>query len=747
MKKFFTLFSLLVVMILLPQNVKAQTWSYDFEDFGSVVGTGNKKNAIDVQLNGVKWHMCGVASSVDGNDFKEGTCSMKLYGEQDCGWKAPDETTNFTLAEKRSIGTVSFTFAPNQMWAGNPEAQVDWIVQFSADGNTWTTVGDSFRAWEEPMLVEREINQPSAQIRIIRADYLSFDFTKGQGYSFIANMDNIAMTEFSGTEAPELFTSVGVIDFGQVEKGQVVEKTFTLTHKSLSSPVELSIEGADAAAYTILTKELSAEGTDEIKISFKPFKKGNFNAVFVAKSGVLKATVDLQAIGTTAEGVKFTGGKGTEAEPYLISCKEDLFELSDDVEKGMNAYEGTYFKMTNDIDMENVDGFRSIGNNFDREPGEDGTIRPFSGIFDGDGHKVYNIKGAWDDYGFVGLFGIIMNATIKNVTIAKSNIYGDLGAAALVGVGMMDNTISNCHTTADVTVTNRKFYVAGICSGLLISGSNGSVIEGCTNHASVNGVVGYSAGILATNGQVGTQILRCGNYGEITDNNLHVAGICSSTKSGITIIDSYNIGNVTRLALEGAQNAIGAGILADAGDIQETDEIVIKNCYNLGQFNVIGQGMHPIFDEELAPYYNTVSENNYFSEDVNSFDFEGAIHVPLADMNTQKFVDMLNNNRPEGPWMIKEGVNGGYPVPENTDVITGIDCTVVDASSYLSYVAGMVYVTGMNSGARVVVVDIAGRIVKNILVDVQGNAVIDMTSFPAGTYFISVDGMNMKIAK
>ena len=745
MKKIFTLFYLLALMFVLPQNVLAQSWTYDFEDFGTRVGTGNKKKAIDVELNGLKWHMCGVASSTDDMDFVEGACSMKLYGEQDCSWKAPEEYTNFTLAEKRSIGTFSFAFGPNQYWAGNEANQVSWIVQFSADGQSWTTVGEPFKTWTDPIMVEREINHPSAMVRIVREDYQSFDFAKGMSYAYVCNIDNMSMTEFSGTEVPELFASVNTLDFGEVEKGMEIEKTFTLTHKNLSSPVEMYIDGADAAGFSIKTKELSADGTDEIKVVFKPFKKGEFNAVFVAKSGVFTINVDLQAVGTTAEGVKFTGGNGTEQDPYIISCKEDLFELSDDVENQMESYAGKYFLMTNDIDMDNVKGFRSIGNNFDRSPDAADCIRPFSGIFDGGNHKVYNLKGDWEDYGFVGLFGIIQDATIKNVTVAKSDIYGDFGASAIVGAGMYDCVISNCHTTDDVRVTNRKFYVAGICAGLLVSGTKGSVIEDCTNHASVNGVVGYSAGILATNGQAGTQILRCGNYGEITDNNLHVAGIVCSTKSSITIIDCYNMGYIQKLTLEGATNALGAGILADNFDTQDADEVIIKNCYNLGKFNIIGQGMHPIFDEEMSPYYNTVLENNYFSEDVNSFDFEGATHVALSDMSTQKFVDMLNNNRAEAPWMIKEGVNGGYPVPEAVNGTTGVEN--IQSAAGISYNAGVVEVAGVKAGAKVIVTDIAGRMVMAVKAGAQGTASVDMNALPGGTYVVSADGKNIKVIR
>ena len=656
------------MMLLFPGNTSAQEWSYDFEDFASLTASSSKKKVFEVELNGLKWHMCGVTASTAGSgDFINGTGSMKMYGEQDCGWSAPEETTNFTLMDKHSIGTFSFTIAPNELWQGSEINQVDWIVQFSTDGNTWTTVGDSFRPWNGQIDVKREINHPAALVRIIRADYQTFDFTKGSGYSFIANVDDMSMTEFTGTEVPEFAASVETLDFGEVEKGTEKEMTFTLTHKNLSAPVEMSMTGDDAAAFTIKNESLSDNGSDEITIAMNAYRKGDFAATFVAKCGDLKINVNIVAVAKGAEGVKFSGGTGTMEDPYQITCKEDLFELSDDVEKNLNSYKGQYFKMMNDINMDNVSGFRPIGNNFDRTmESDENYIRPFSGTFDGGNHKVYNFNGNFDGYGFTGLFGIVEDGTIKNLTIANSNIFGDLGVGAIVGVCLSDCVISNCHTTADVKVSNRKFYVGGIVGGLLAGGANGTIIEDCTNRAQVNGIVGYSAGIVATTSQAGTKILRCGNYGEIIDNNLHVAGICSNAEGSILIEDCYNAGNLQMLTLEGSTNAVAGGILASLENTAESDEIVVRNCYNLGQFNVIGSQMHPILNEDMSPYFNTKVENCYFSTELNSMDFENIINVTLAEMQTEDFVAKLNNGREEGvaPWMIKAGKNNGYPVPE-----------------------------------------------------------------------------------
>ena len=45
-------------------------------------------------------------------------------------------------------------------------------------------------------------------------------------------------------------------------------------------------------------------------------------------------------------------GKGTEAEPYLIKNKADLMLLASATTKNQLSFEGTYFKVTNDIDIE-----------------------------------------------------------------------------------------------------------------------------------------------------------------------------------------------------------------------------------------------------------------------------------------------------------------------------------------------------------------------------------------------------------
>ena len=476
-----------------------------------------------------------------------------------------------------------------------------------------------------------------------------------------------------------------------------------------------------------------------ISKNIKQLKPINMKRIFTNLFMMALMLVCAQAVSAQS----FSGGTGTETDPFKISKAADLKELSTDVSTNMNSFAGSYFIMTQDIDMEGVTDFQPIGNNFS------GDVHAFSGHFNGDGHKIYNLKANWEELGFVGVFGIILNATIENLTLASSDIYGDLGVGGLVGVCMTDNTISNCHTTSDVTVGVRKFYIAGICGGALIGGANGSVIKDCTNGARIKGCVGYSAGILGTNGQNNMQMIRCGNYGEISDDQLHVAGIVAHSKNGISIIDCYNTGKISMLALEGADNARGAGILAIADEVPAEELINVINCYNAGEFNEVNEKIHAIYQGDYVSYNNTTVSSCYYANDLISGEFDCTTGMASADMKTQDFVNKLNGERTgeEACWTIIEGVNNGYPVALNEKGVHTAIKAVADNKMNVTYNAGMVTVSGMAAGAKVVVADIAGRIVAEAAADAQGAAVVDMTALNAGAYIVSADGKSIKIAK
>ena len=125
-------------------------------------------------------------------------------------------------------------------------------------------------------------------------------------------------------------------------------------------------------------------------------------------------------------------------DTFTVSSVTAINEFAADVNSG-NTYEGKTIKLTSDLDLycedtsESADGdpvtFRPIG-----DKSSNGV---FKGTFDGQGHTIENLyQNGWDlgyewgVYGSYGLFGIIENATIKNVKISGAESYiegGDVG--------------------------------------------------------------------------------------------------------------------------------------------------------------------------------------------------------------------------------------------------------------------------------------------------------------------------------
>jgi len=100
----------------------------------------------------------------------------------------------------------------------------------------------------------------------------------------------------------------------------------------------------------------------------------------------------------------YSGGNGSETNPYLISSKADMEQLATYVNGGQ-TYAGVYFLLTRDLTGES-DTIRTI-------IGQQTTKSySFNGVFDGGNHKI---KVNINSQAFTCIFGRIENATIKNL--------------------------------------------------------------------------------------------------------------------------------------------------------------------------------------------------------------------------------------------------------------------------------------------------------------------------------------------
>ena len=126
----------------------------------------------------------------------------------------------------------------------------------------------------------------------------------------------------------------------------------------------------------------------------------------------------------------YSGGSGTQKDPWLITSQEDLIALAgflnsgnaetfDTEAAGIGNYYGYYFKQTADIDLTGVSW----------EPiGYSGSYY-FAGNYDADGHSITNAvsTGKVDPDGFAtaGIFGWVAFGSVKNLTVKNADFFAE----------------------------------------------------------------------------------------------------------------------------------------------------------------------------------------------------------------------------------------------------------------------------------------------------------------------------------
>ena len=166
----------------------------------------------------------------------------------------------------------------------------------------------------------------------------------------------------------------------------------------------------------------------------------------------------------------FGGGSGTEADPYLITSLSDWNELRSDVLVG-TTYNGTYFKLTNDISVTTMVGTSDY---------------TFNGTFDGDGHTItVNYETSED---VCGAFRYTNGATIKNLITTGTITTSNKHAGGVVGLnGTTKLTLTNVKSSVTINTTSS----AADTEGGLVGQTTSADITGC---AFVGSLLGSSGG-------------------------------------------------------------------------------------------------------------------------------------------------------------------------------------------------------------------------------------------------------------
>jgi len=214
----------------------------------------------------------------------------------------------------------------------------------------------------------------------------------------------------------------------------------------------------------------------------------------------------------------YSGGTGEPNDPYLIATAEDLNDIGNHLEDF-----NKHFLMVDDINLADYTGtqFNIIG-------------RPdaqFSGVFDGNDHKIWNFSFSSFGRSYIGLFthvrseGQIMNLGMENIDVNIVN-GGYLGGLT----GWNRGSISNCYATGTVT---QSYSTAELAEEN--NASNYSSTTSASSYYHFGGLVGYNL-------YDGT-ISNCYAIGCISGTGFYIGGLVG-TNDG-TISNCYAAGSVS----------------------------------------------------------------------------------------------------------------------------------------------------------------------------------------------------------
>ncbi len=195
------------------------------------------------------------------------------------------------------------------------------------------------------------------------------------------------------------------------------------------------------------------------------------------------------SIGTKAgETKKYSGGQGTESNPYIIKTEEDLIQLS----RTSDDWSSCFIQKADIIATNSSDTIISIGQSYDNY---------FEGVYDGNNYRVKGFKIKGRDNNDFGLFGSVSNATLKNIRLEDNLLLRNYDVGFLVGT-VFNSNITNCY------VKGNLHQLKGSFGGLIISCHN-SQIDNCRSEIVIEK--------LGQTFSVGGLISRASNYSQVTN--------------------------------------------------------------------------------------------------------------------------------------------------------------------------------------------------------------------------------------
>lgn len=261
---------------------------------------------------------------------------------------------------------------------------------------------------------------------------------------------------------------------------------------------------------------------------------------------------------TSGNYTDFSGGMGTEEEPYIITEGEQINNIET---VDMSAH----YVLANDVDLSSSAQWYPVGGSYKQ--------KAFSGTFDGNGYTINNLNrtatiSEQNNRIYFGLFGYINGGTVKNIVFENVNIRFTGPAVnnsnTRVFIGVVAGKV-NSGQISDITInsgycsyyceTNGMSYVGSIAGlsryATIRNCENNINLRSCRYAAVVGGIIGYDVGSIimdCTNSGAlsayGTKWWGYAHAGGITggyDKN-HATSYINCTNTGSLTVGAYDSG-------------------------------------------------------------------------------------------------------------------------------------------------------------------------------------------------------------
>jgi hypothetical protein len=298
-------------------------------------------------------------------------------------------------------------------------------------------------------------------------------------------------------------------------------------------------------------------------------------------------------------------GEGTAELPFLIKSKSDLIALSEATTLKSQTFDGTYFSIESDIDVEYDEAFKGIACDRVNATDNNGTItytnvyaKEFQGNINGNGHTLHRMifnGAAWTkkptatelgdlvtkqsagQTSFVGRLGV--DGVVRNLNVAAdcdlTNVYASSGGI----VGNCAGTVENCRNYADI--------IAASCwvGGIVGQGAKTTVIRNCynagnitSNYSNAGGIIGNSYGVVENCVNTGDITVKIATTSAYSKQLHHAAGIAAGS-NGSTIKNCVNYGTIYAAAKQ-AGGIVGSTTGSTTTGVNTECKII--NCISTG---------------------------------------------------------------------------------------------------------------------------------------------------------------------